>query len=108
MTVVLSASARRSARRAKIRHGQEFGLAVGQPLLGRGALALRTVPVAAGVVGDLDMLALVAAQDVPAQRCGAAVLDRRHHLELAEADMAGVGLAPRRAMAAEDIRNLQP
>src|SRR5262249_33237712 len=31
----------------------------------------------------------------------------RHHLELAEADMAGVGLAPRRSMAAEDIRNLQ-
>ena len=29
-------------------------------------------------------------------------------LELAEADMAGVGLAPRRSMAAEDIRNLQP
>jgi hypothetical protein len=27
---------------------------------------------------------------------------------LAEADMAGVGLAPRRSMAAEDIRNLQP
>jgi hypothetical protein len=42
-----------------------------------------------------------------AERCRAAALDRRHHLELAEADMAGVGLAPRRAMAAEDIRNLQ-
>ena len=36
-----------------------------------------------------------------------AVLDHRHHLELAEADMAGVGLAPRLAMAAKDIRNLQ-
>jgi hypothetical protein len=45
---------------------------------------------------------------MPAERCRPAVLDRRHHLELAEADMAGVGLAPRRSMAAEDIRNLQP
>src|SRR6266850_8515860 len=43
----------------------------------------------------------------PPSACRAAVLDRRHHLELAEADMAGVGLAPRPAMAAEDIRNLQ-
>ena len=34
-------------------HGQQFGLAVGQPLLGSGGLALRAVPVAAGVVGDV-------------------------------------------------------
>src|SRR6266478_8594464 len=37
----------------------------------------------------------------------AAALDRRHHLELAEAHMAGIGLTPRRTMAAEDIRDLQ-
>src|SRR5215813_14035915 len=68
------------------------------------------MPVTTGVVGDLCMAALVvlAARDMPAERCRAAVLDRRHHFELAEADMAGVGLAPRRSMAAEDIRNLQP
>ena len=52
-------------------------------------------------------LVVLAARDMAAERCRAAVLDRRHHLELAEADMAGVGLAPRRSMAAEDIRNLQ-
>src|SRR5215468_9671610 len=68
------------------------------------------MPVTTGVVGDLGMAApvVLAARDMPAERCRAAVLDRRHHLELAEADMAGVGLAPRRSMAAEDIRNLQP
>src|SRR5215470_13899657 len=68
------------------------------------------MPVTTGVVGDLGMAALVvlAARDMPAERCRAAVLDRRHHLELAEADMAGGGLAPRRSMTAEDIRNLQP
>src|SRR5713101_9735799 len=67
------------------------------------------MPVTTGVVGDLGMAALrvLAARDMAAERCRAAVLDRRHHLELAEADMAGVGLAPRLAMAAEDIRNLQ-
>src|SRR5260370_42626335 len=67
------------------------------------------MPVTTGVVGDLRMAALrvLAARDMAAERCRAAVLDRRHHLELAEADMAGVGLAPRLAMAAEDIRNLQ-
>ena len=32
----------------EIRHGQEFSLAIGQPFLGSGGLALRTVPVAAG------------------------------------------------------------
>src|SRR5262249_34789383 len=68
------------------------------------------MPVTTGVIGDLRMAALVvlAARDMAAERCRAAVLERRHHLELAEADMAGVGLAPRRSMAAEDIRNLQP
>jgi transposase len=34
-------------------------------------------------------------------------LDRRHLLELAEAHMAGIGPAPCRAVAAEDIRDLQ-
>src|SRR6266478_1133748 len=68
------------------------------------------MPVTTGVVGDLGVGAVrvLAARDMAAERCRAAVLDRRHHLELlAEADMAGVGLAPRLAMAAEDIRNLQ-
>ena len=61
-------------------------------------------------MGDLRVAALVVltARDMAAERCHAAALDRRHHLELAEADMAGVGLAPRRSMAADDIRNLQP
>src|SRR5262245_23008813 len=54
------------------------------------------MPVAAGVVGDLRIGAVLvlAARDMTAERCRAAVLDRRHHLELAEAHMAGIGLAP--------------
>jgi len=38
----------------------------------------------------------------------AAVLDGRHHLELAKADMPGIGFAPGGAMAVEDVCDLQP
>jgi hypothetical protein len=43
---------RQSKDDMEIGHGQEVGPAVGQPLDGSGGLALRAVPVAAGVVGD--------------------------------------------------------
>jgi hypothetical protein len=42
-----------------------------------------------------------------AERRCAAALDRTHDLDLAEADMAGIGFAPRCPMVAEDIRDLQ-
>ncbi len=63
----------------------------------------------ARIIGDqrVGAVLVLAARDMAAERCRAAVLDRRHHLELAEADMAGIGLAPCRSMAAEDIRDLQ-
>src|SRR5271169_2672787 len=66
------------------------------------------MPAAAGVVGNLSVAAVLvlAAHDMPPERCRAAALDRRHHLELAEADMAGIGLTPCRSMAAENIRDL--
>ena len=53
------------------------------------------------------MLALLAAQDMATQRRRAAVLDRRHYLELIEAYMAGIGLTPCRTMLAENIRELE-
>ena len=90
-----------------VRRRQQLGLAFGEPLLGRCTLAFWAVPIAAGVVGDSRIGAVLTARDMAAERRGAAALDRRHHLELAEADMAGIGTAPCRAMVAEDIRNLQ-
>src|SRR3979490_3592902 len=84
----------------EVRHGQQLRL----PL---DALALGAVPIAAGVIGDLGVRALLAVRDMPAQRRRAAALDRRHHLQLAKAYMAGVGSAPCRSMIAEDIRDLQ-
>ena len=86
---------------------QKLRLALGEPLPRRGALTLRAVPVAAGIVGDAFVRAVLAALNVSAERGGAADLDRRHDLQLAEADMAGVGLAPRRPMGAKDVGDLQ-
>jgi len=91
----------------EVRHRQQIGLARGQPVLCRRALALRAVPVAARVVRDLAVRALLAARDMSAERRRTATLDRRHHLQLTEADMAGIGPAPCRAVAAEDVRDLQ-
>ena len=90
-----------------VRHRQQVGLARRQPVLCCRALALRAVPVAATIVRDLAVRALLAARDMPTEGRRAAALDRRHHLELAEAHMAGIGPAPCRAVAAEDVRDLQ-
>ena len=65
------------------------------------------MPIAAGIVGDQRVGALLAARDMPSERRRAAVLDRRHDLELAEAHMASIGLTPCRPVIAEDIRDLQ-
>ena len=42
-------------------------------------------------------------QHMPAEGRRAAAFDRRHDLQLAEAEVAGVGLAPRRSAVAEDM-----
>src|SRR5258706_163583 len=75
-------------------------LRVGNPLLRGAALALESVPVAAGVVCNGGIGAVLAARDMATERCSAAVLVRRHHLQLLKAEMAGVGSAPCRAMVA--------
>ena len=54
------------------------------------------------------MAAVLAALDMTAEDGRAAVLDGRHHLELAEAEVPGIGLAPGIAMAVEDVCDLQP
>jgi len=46
----------------------------------------------AGVVGDPAVAAILAALDMAAEGGRAALLDGRHSLELAEADMPGIGL----------------
>ncbi len=91
-----------------ILHGQELGLARGEPVPGGRPLALGAMPVAAGVVGDMAVAAVLASRDMAAEGRRAAALDGGHDLELAEAQVTGVGLAPGGAVGAEDIRDLQP
>ena len=47
-----------------------------KPSPGGGRLTLRTMPISAGVVSDLDVVALLAARDMAAERRRAAALDR--------------------------------
>ena len=87
----------------EIGHRQQLGSAVGEPLLGSGSLAFWAMPIAAGVVRDAQVCAVLAAFDMTAQRRCSAALNRRHDLELAEAGMGGT---PSRPAVAEDVRHL--
>src|ERR1700739_4970357 len=64
--------------------------------------------IAARVVSDAAVGAILAALDMPAERGRAALLDRRHDLELTQAHMSGIGPAPVGPMAMKDICDLQP
>jgi hypothetical protein len=91
----------------EVRHRQQVGLAFGEPDPGRRALAFGAVAVAAGVVAHRQVPAVVAARDMAAEHGGAAGLDGRHDLELAEAQMPGMGTAEGLAMGAQDVGHLQ-
>src|SRR4051795_6440307 len=91
----------------KIGDGQEFGPAIGQPLQPRETLALRAVPVAAGVIGDADLATSIALLDMTAERCRAARLDGGHDPPLDARQPIALRSPERLAVAAEDIRHLQ-
>ena len=88
-------------------HRQQISLTCLEPAPGNSTLALWAVPVTTGIVGDLYPGAVVTAQHMTAEVGASAVLDCRHYLQLAAADMTRVVVAPRRPVVAEDIRNLQ-
>src|ERR687892_2145406 len=52
--------------------------------------------------------AILAAFDMPTERGRAALLDRRHDLELPQAYMSGIGSAPVGPVAMKDVCDLQP
>src|ERR1700730_13681057 len=66
---------RHSEDDVQVRHRQQLGSSVGQPLSTRQPLALRAMPVAAGIVGDAKLAAVVALFDMTAQRGRAAGFD---------------------------------
>ena len=59
----------------KVDDGQQVEQSLVEPLGARCGLALRAVPIAAGIVGHFARAALVALKDVAAQELGAAALD---------------------------------
>jgi hypothetical protein len=64
------------------------------------------MPVAATVIGNPPMPAILAGLDMTAQGSSATVLDRRHDLELCQAQMSGVGRSIDRPSSAEDVGDL--
>src|ERR1019366_795598 len=85
---------------------KEFGRARGEPSCTGRSLALRTVPIAAGVVRDPRHAAVVTSLDVTAERHRPACGDCAHHAPFDAAEMAGVRMAISIAMAAQNIGNL--
>ena len=69
-------------------------------------LAPGTVPVAAAVIGDPTLPAVLAGFDMAAKSRGATLFDRQHHLQLMQAQMAGMGDPVSGARAAEDVCDL--
>jgi hypothetical protein len=63
--------------------------------------------VAAGVVGDARCAAVVALLDMASERCRPTRRDGAHDATLDAAEMTGMCLSKRFAVAAEDIRHLQ-
>ena len=84
---------------------QQFALSILQPLCSRRALTLRTMPIAARVVGDARRAAIVASLDMTAERRRSARRDRAHDAPLGPPHMPGVIAKIGLAMATQDIRD---
>ena len=110
LVLISEVSDRRREREddVEVRHRQELGLALGEPLLCRCGLAFVAMPITARVIGDpcITAVFVLTARNMAAERRCATALDRTHDLELAEAHMAGMGRTPSRPAMAEDVRHL--
>jgi len=91
----------------EVSNRQQVGLALGQPCACGSTLALGTVPVAAAVVRDPPVTAVLASLDMTAQGGGAAMLNRRHDLELMKAQVSGMSGPISGAGSTEDIGDLE-
>lgn len=75
-----------------------------QPFFGAFMLAFGTMPIAAGVIGEMRLPARGTGIDLPAQRFGAAVFNCPHRLAMAGQDTIGVLATILGAVPPEDIR----
>ena len=90
----------------EIGYRQQVGLTRGEPLGPGSPLTLRTVPIAAGIIGDARQAAVVASLDVPAQCLGSTRNNGAHHAPLDAAEMTGMVTTIGIAMPAQNIGNL--
>ena len=90
----------------EIGNRQQVGFSRGEPRGSGCPLTLRTVPIAAGIIGDACHAAVVASLHVAAERLGPARNDRAHHAPLDPTEMTGMYTAIGVAMPAQDIGNL--
>jgi hypothetical protein len=90
----------------EVRHWQQFGLSIREPLGARRSLALRAMAVATRVIGDAGRTTIIALLDMAAERRRPARPDGAHDASFDVAKMTGARLPKRFAMAAEDIRHL--
>lgn len=86
---------------------QQIGFSRGEPLGSGFPLTLRTMPIAAGIIGDPRLAAVVAGFDVAAERLGSARNNGAHHAPLDPAEMACMQTAIGVAMPAQDVSDLQ-
>jgi hypothetical protein len=91
----------------EIRNRQQVGGTRFEPRARRAGLALRAMPIAAGVVGNGRVAAIVAALNVAAKRSCPARLNRSHHAKCGSVEVAGIAGAKAVAVAAEHVRHLQ-
>ena len=90
----------------EVANGQQVGFALGEPGACCRALAFGAVPVAAAVVGNTPVPAVLTGINVAAKRRCATGLDRRHDLELMKAQVPGMGGPVGGADGTEDIGDL--
>jgi len=109
--LVLEGDGRRLGRHGEhdmeVRDRQQIGLSVGQPIGPRQALALRAMAVAAGVVGDAAVRAVLASFNMSTECRGAAGFDRLHDATFNTSHMGAMSSPVGSAMAAENVRHLQ-
>ena len=93
----------------EVRNRQQVRLPRLHPIARLRPLALRAMPIPTAVVSNLREAAfsVLATRDMAAEDRRPAIRDRTHHFQLAELDMATMGVTPRGAVIAEDIRDLQ-
>ena len=89
----------------EILNGQEVLTARLDPFFFPQGLAFGAMPIPAGVIGDLQMAAVVALIPMAAQECGSAYLDGAHDPQMIARQPMGFSIS--RAVLTENIRNLK-